>query len=564
MNIKSPLYLAISFASYTLFNPLQAENLSLDSTIRQVMVYPNSAMITRIARISIPAGEHSISLTGLPLGLSESSLRVTGQSVADVQLGSVELQKNINREAVQQSERKLQNKIEEANEQKRVLRDSLQQNKDQLGYIRAMASGSTANDNRIHSSSYLQLPVEKWDQAWQTLANATAVTQEKIRNAQKQIKQLDKTIQQLRQQLNQVATHQRTNRTAVLDIQTDTATELELKLRYQIQGAHWRPVYDADLDTKTGKIQLKSLAQISQRTGEDWHNVEVHLSTLRPSASSQLPILNPWVIDFMPERLNYYKSGGASPKYELSKELDESVSEGEVMFQAMPAPAAPLLKKKVMRPRSSTVAIADFSAEYKVPTKVSLNSGSDKRRVILQSQTLDAKVSLASVPRLDPRAMLVATTQYKGEIPLLAGTVVLHRDGNFIGNTYLSMLQTGEEMKLSFGEDDKVKIKFIPDPDKKGQDGLFFGKRKTVKRNYHFSVTNQHDKTYEINFSDSIPVAANEAIKVILKGDKPTRIDENNKKGILVWERQLIPQKTITLEYGYEVTYPEDKTVTGL
>ena len=566
MNIRQPLYLAITLASYTLFNPLYAEKLTVNSVISNVIVYPGSAMITRIAKISLPEGENSISLTGLPLGLLESSLRVTGNSVANVQLGSVELQKNINREAVQQREQNLQNKIVLANDQKQELIDSLQQSNDQLKYIRTMANANNKSESKT-SSSYLQLPIEQWNQAWQTLATATTATQAKIRQAQKEIKQLDKTLVQLQTQLNQVATHQRASRTAVLDIQTDTATELELSLRYQIQGARWQPIYDADLDTKTGKIQLKSLAQIMQRTGEDWTNVKMRLSTLRPSASSQLPILNPWVIDLMPERANNYRSREMKQSYQKDKADSMSIvaeQMREEMLMAKPIPARAIKEKKQMRTQISTLAIADFSAEYNVPNRVSLNSGSDKRRMTLQSQTLDAKVSLASVPRLDPRAMLIAKTKYKGEIPLLEGRVVLYRDGNFIGNAYLAMHQTGEEIKLAFGADDQVKIKFIPDPDKKGQDGLFFGKRKTVKRNYHFSVTNQHDKAYDISFSDRIPVAANEEINITLTGNKPTRRNEKDQKGITVWERKLDPKKTVKLEYGYEVTYPEDKRMQGL
>ncbi|MCK5813319.1 MAG: mucoidy inhibitor MuiA family protein [Cocleimonas sp.] len=562
--MRQPLYLAISLVSYTLLNPLYAEKLTVNSMINKVMVYPSSAMVTRIAKVSVPAGESSIALTGLPLGLLESSLRVTGNALANVTLGSVELQKNINRDAVQQSEQDLQNKIILANDQKQVLIDSLQQNKDQLNYIRTMASGGSQSESKT-SSGYLQLPIEQWNQAWQTLAMATATTQEKMRQAQKEIKRLDKTILQLQAQLNQVATHQRASRTAVLDIQTESATELELSLRYQIKGARWQPVYDADLDTKAGKIQLKSLAQITQRTGEDWTNVEIHLSTLRPSASSQLPILSPWVVDFMPEQIENYRSKEMNRRYKAEKMDAMSVMQEERVERMLMAKPSPNIKaKKVMRTQVSQIAIADFSAEYKVPNKVSLNSGSDKRRVTLQSQILDAKVSLASVPRLDPRALLIAKTMYKGEVPLLAGTVVLHRDGNFIGNTRLAMHQTGEEIKLSFGEDDQVKIKFIPEPDKKGADGLFFGKRKTIKRNYHFSVTNQHDKAYDISFSDRIPVAANEDIRITLKGDKPTRTNKNEQKGITVWKRKLAPEKTVILEYGYEVTYPEDKRMQGL
>ncbi|HIO91994.1 MAG TPA: mucoidy inhibitor MuiA family protein [Leucothrix mucor] len=559
MKYKS-LPLAIMLASYSLLNPLYAAALSVDSSITQVMVYPNSAMVTRTAKISLPAGENSISLNGLPLNLLESSLRVAGESTGDVQLGSVELQRSFNKDLVQEKERNLRDKIQSLNEEKQVLVDSLAENKDQLSYIRAMASNNASPEQ---TSSYKQLPIDQWNKAWETLATATSTTHEKIRNAQKNIKERDKTIQQLQQQLNQVATYQRATRTAVLNITTTQATELDLSLRYQIRGARWKPVYDADLDTKSGKIQLKSLAQITQRTGEDWNDVDVTLSTLRPSAGSQLPKLNPWVIDFMPERVLMQKSMMQS----MPMMKEEAMADMEMLTNSAmdgAAMAAPVMAKRKMTSNISTAVIADFSAEYKVPNKLSLESGNNKRRVTLQSQTLDAKVSLASVPRLDPRAMLIAKTQYKGETPLLAGTIALHRDGNFIGNSFLAMHQSGEDINLSFGEDDKVKITFIPDPDKKGKDGLLFGKRKTVKRNYHFTVSNQHDKAYDISFSDMIPVAINEAIKVTTTGDKPTKINDKDKKGIAKWERKLAPNKTIKLEYGYEVSYPEDRVVTGL
>lgn len=559
MKYKS-LPLAIMLASYSLLNPLYAAALSVDSSITQVMVYPNSAMVTRTAKISLPAGENSISLNGLPLNLLESSLRVAGESTGDVQLGSVELQRSFNKDLVQEKERNLRDKIQSLNEEKQVLVDSLAENKDQLSYIRAMASNNASPEQ---TSSYKQLPIDQWNKAWETLATATSTTHEKIRNAQKNIKERDKTIQQLQQQLNQVATYQRATRTAVLNITTTQATELDLSLRYQIRGARWKPVYDADLDTKSGKIQLKSLAQITQRTGEDWNDVDVTLSTLRPSAGSQLPKLNPWVIDFMPERVLMQKSMMQS----MPMMKEEAMADMEMLTNSAmdgAAMAAPVMAKRKMTSNISTAVIADFSAEYKVPNKLSLESGNNKRRVTLQSQTLDAKVSLASVPRLDPRAMLIAKTQYKGETPLLAGTIALHRDGNFIGNSFLAMHQSGEDINLSFGEDDKVKITFIPDPDKKGKDGLLFGKRKTVKRNYHFTVSNQHDKAYDISFSDMIPVAINEAIKVTTTGDKPTKINDKDKKGIAKWERKLAPNKTIKLKYGYEVSYPEDRVVTGL
>lgn len=554
MNAKTSLRLAIAMATFTL-TPLHAASLSTNSTISHVMVYPGSAMITRVAKLSLPAGSNTVELKGLPLSLLESSLRVEGNSTNDVLLGSIELKQTISKEAVQAEEKQLREKIEGLGDEKKVLTDRIAASNDQLNYIRSMAK----DDGSSKNSSYLQLPIEQWSTAWETLSKATAATHQQIREAQNQQRDLDKEILVLQQKLNQVSTNQRGTRIAALEVSSETATELELTLRYQVNGARWEPVYDANLNTKAEKIELKSLAQITQRTGEDWKNVAMTLSTLRPSASSQLPRINPWLIDFVPERTEI----SAMSRGDKHMEKMAAPQAEEIMADmVMAAPKRRL--KKAMRAQVSTVAIADFSAEYKVPTKVTLGSGSDKRRVTLQSQNLAAKVKLASVPRIDPRAMLQTKAQYKGEIPLLAGSVSLRRDGSYIGKTQLRKHQPGEELALSFGEDDKVKIEFIPEPDKKGEDGILFGKRKTVKRNYHFSVTNQHDKPYEISFSDMIPVAVNEDIKVTMTGDKPTKTDVDKRKGITVWDRSLAPGKTVKLEYGYEVIYPDDKHVNGL
>jgi len=234
-----------------------------------------------------------------------------------------------------------------------------------------------------------------------------------------------------------------------------------------------------DLDTESGDISMKTLAQISQRTGEDWADVDVTLSTLRPSAGTQLPNLNPWVLDFSN---NFARSKSA---------YSSKIAVDSVMMEAEPAaPVAAELanksnnirKMKPIQQQQSRLISANFSAEYKVPGSISLSSGSNKRRFGLNSNKLSSNINLASSPRFDPRVMILATSKHEEETPLLAGSLSLYRNGNYVGNSYIQQKQSGEEIKMSFGEDDKVKIKFLPDPDKKRKDGLLFGKKKVVSQ----------------------------------------------------------------------------------
>ncbi len=160
--------------------------------------------------------------------------------------------------------------------------------------------------------------------------------------------------------------------------------------------------------------------------------------------------------------------------------------------------------------------------------------------------------------------MLTGKAIYQTAAPLLAGTVSLYRDGDYVGNSHLSEIQSGEEIRLSFGEDDRVKINFYPDPDKKRKSGLLFGKRKVVERNYLVNIQNNHQQKKSITLYDILPVAADEKIKVETSGDKPDKLDVDEKKGVVSWTRPLPPGKEVQLRYGYSVSYPEDKALNGL
>lgn len=556
--LHSALLLSLLLSPMTIINAAQ---INADSSIKSVTIYPGSAKVTRVSKITLKAGDNDIVINNLPLNLNESSLRVSGEGEGSISLGSVELSREIKFDVVQQQEKDIRDKIEKAKENRQIIQDSITRNRAQLEYINRMVLGNTTSSKRKDESfngSYANLPLDQWQNAWQTLDAATEKVQEQIRQSNKDLKESDKQLNKLKRELQQIATNQKESRVAKLHIDSETTTDAILNLSYQINGARWEPVYDADLNTATGNISLKTLAQISQRTGEDWNDVNITLSTLRPSAGTQLPQLNPWVLDFMPDAVVT-----GSVMYESEMSLD-SMDKAESMTTTAPKKMMRKGMAAPMRQQQSRLISADFSAEYKVPGAISLNSGSNKRRFTLNSQKFDSSVKLASAPRLDPRAMILATSTYQDETPLLAGSLSLYRNGNFVGNTFLSQKLSGEEIKLSFGEDDKVKIKFLPDPDKKRKDGLLFGKKKVVERHYKISITSNHNKPFPISISDVLPVASDENIKVKSLGDLPTKRDIDDKKGVVSWDKSLAPKSELKIKYGYSVSYPEDRNIMGL
>lgn len=544
----------ISGLSVVLFFPQTAyADLQANSTISAVIVYPDSARITRTTTLNLAAGETKIILPELPLQMDATSLRVSGVGSNPISLGSVQLIEQLSSEAVQAKERQLKEEIRRWQEKRQEVADAKTRAEQQLAFIRATGMQQTNKDDSAQGTTVL--PLTQWQQAWQTLETATAEAQAKVRAADKTLQDFDKGLAQLQEQLEQIATGETSNRTASLYVKATQPSNLTLSLSYQIPAANWSPVYEAELDSSTGKLQFKTQAAIQQSTGEDWSNVNVKLSTLRPTASATLPELHSWVISLY-----------APP---VISEASADTMRSMVANEAMPAPAAPMPMMTQERPamkmleENSTLVTGSYNAEYQVPGTLTLASGSDTRRVTLENQTLDAKLQLSSVPRLDPRAILTTEATYSGQAPLIPGSIALYRDGNFIGNSQLAELKTGELIKLAFGEDDRVKIRFQPTPEKTTQPGLL-SSRKRLDYSYQVTIQNEHADTRSIKLYDMIPVANNSDISVTLTGDIPSSKDVDNKKGVNTWVRELATGAKVELNYGYSISYPQDQSLSGL
>ena len=75
-----------------------------------------------------------------------------------------------------------------------------------------------------------------------------------------------------------------------------------LRVSYRVAGAGWAPLYDARLETgaKEAKpaLELVRRAQVQQRTGEDWSDVALSVSTVRINRGATAPDLPPLQVAF--------------------------------------------------------------------------------------------------------------------------------------------------------------------------------------------------------------------------------------------------------------------------
>ncbi len=314
--------------------------------------------------------------------------------------------------------------------------------------------------------------------------NETAKT---ITDAKLKQRQIDRAIADLRKQLDAAGGKIETRTQVRIFVSAAAPLEAELKLRYQVENASWSAFYDARLATgDQGKGVNPSLAiirraTIQQKSGEDWDDVALALSTTRPgraTAARQPEMLS---IDFAPD-------AAANPRASQHRKR----CPGRIA-NAVSAPATAAAERPAAVAETSA-----FQTVYAIPGRISIRANGEAKRLQLGSENFDPSLLVLTVPRFDLTAYLYARLKLpKTSQPMLAGPVALFRDGVFAGNGELPQLAPGEEHELGFGADERVKVKQAVIDDKKGETGTFTTSR-MEERHYAIAVRNLHARPIQL------------------------------------------------------------------
>ena len=123
------------------------------------------------------------------------------------------------------------------------------------------------------------------------------------------------------------------------ELEAEHAGTLQLDVSYRLPGAGWRPAYEARAETGTDAVELVSYGLVRQRTGEDWRDVRLTLSTAKPTIAGSMPRLEPLKLrPWQPIELRKKAEVGfaamaEAPRRTLERvsgeELDEELSELE-------------------------------------------------------------------------------------------------------------------------------------------------------------------------------------------------------------------------------------------
>ena len=264
----------------------EAADVTAISRIESVTVFPAGAEVLRTTKVKLEPGEHTVLFTDLPAQAVPGSIRVEGKSTGRLEIGSVDTRKlQVPRTdpVIQATERRrIEIDMEKLRDERAVIETGAKAAATQLALVQKLA------ELPEHPAPAGTGPATQpdWGQLFALIGQRSAEAQKAALEAQVKMRDIDRRIEDLTKKLAALTPAQDERTEVKVFVAAGDAQDAELAIRYQVGNAAWVPYYDARLSTggkaAAPKLGLVRRASIQQRTGEDWVDIAVQLSTTRP------------------------------------------------------------------------------------------------------------------------------------------------------------------------------------------------------------------------------------------------------------------------------------------
>lgn len=274
-----------------------ANDVKIPSKIKEVTVYLSGAQITRNASCNLESGTSEVVFTGLSHKIEENSIQVSGLQAVSI----LSMSYDINYLDKSESHPKTtlwKNEIEKITSEVTFFKNQI---------IGLEEEEKVITTNRLVSADNQALDLQKIKEIGQYYRERITAIKNEIFKINLKINQFNKDIRDIQNQLaeaNNSPALPQGELTLKFDAPIDTS--LNIKLSYLVQDAGWIPNYDIKSKALNAPLSLAYKANVYQKTGKDWSNVNVTLSTGNPTYNVTKPNLEAKYLNFTSRYANRY------------------------------------------------------------------------------------------------------------------------------------------------------------------------------------------------------------------------------------------------------------------
>ena len=526
----------------------------VDSRIGTVTVYPGSAMVTRTAAVPGPG---SYVFRDLPLALDPDSVRVRPGAGARLEVLGVEPSLRFVREVADERMAALEAERRELVRQLQALRDDQRALSELEAHLAALLEPSTGDAARDDGA---RPDLDTWAAAGAFLADELVTVRADLRDQARAVAEAEALLARLEEEY---ALGSRGAGRQVRDVlvQLDGpagGTGGPIELEYLVSGAGWQPVYDLRAEDDLSAVELVHRAEVTQRTGEDWEDVELLLSTARPEVgAAPPPLLAVWLELTAPVRFERSRAakvagpaapGTAANAWYLGADLEQEFDP---------------------TPYFASVLTGGSSLRYRVARRETLESRPDPATVLVGRATLDVEAERYCAPALDEHVWLRGRATNDSPWVLLPGEASVYFGGDFVGQARLDRVRLGETFDLHLGLDPMVTFERV-ELEHKESDSGFFGTRKSITEGWRLRFENHGaagtgpGRPARVIVREALPRSTDERLDIELEDSTPAVsaaarwARDREDLGILTWELDVPRGAPAVVEWTTSLTFPED------
>jgi len=519
------------------FNGMLFAQQGTPSKIAEATVYRNQASLTRLAKATVKTGKNEVILTGISTDIDPASLQVkffgdktTLLSAKYEQNYLIKQPENTKVTSLKDQVKKVSNELEwNAITQKSLkgMLAILDKNQDLGGANGSFNASQVVALANSYKTKYLAIQKELFE-----------VVKKQVSLNDKKAK-LSKQLQELNGRYN------KPSGSIILKLDSKISGIVNIMLHYTVRNAGWNPSYDLRSNSIKEDVKLSYKAKIYQRTGQDWENVALSVSTGNPTQNNNRPILKPLFAYVYQDSPVSYESDNleevvVSPTTNMALKKRESSYKSGYSYNAQ-------------------VAQNQLNVSFGIAGKNTILSDGKENAFALKQYKLKTTYQYHTVPKLSKVAFLLAKITDWSQYNLVAGTANIFFEGAYVGKTRINPNTTADELLISLGRDNGIVVE--REPVKAYTATKLIGSNKKETFAYTISIKNKKHTAINIEILDQIPVSQDKSIMVTLEDKSNASYDE--KIGKLLWEIDLAPGESKTVSFKYTIKYPKKAQIQG-
>lgn len=511
----------------------KSQEIKKEIDVKQATVFLQGAKVFGSTNVTLQKGRNTVKIINLPNDLDENTYKINLEKNTTL-LSITPQNNNLKNNELTDGEKKLDDERKKFQRQVNLLNIQIKNLTGEQNII---------NDNLKVSTNDKSTPQEQLIKLTEFYRKRMLEIDNQVFLLTEQKTTFDESIAKINKQFTEEQTHKTQNRKElILEILAENEMNLNLGVSYIVSNAGWIPSYDLRAQSTKKPLEIIYKGKIYQKTGQDWNNIKLFVSTYRPSYNQNRPILSPLYV----AEYTAYNNEDAKVGY-MQKAKAEISNSYQIRAEVASISQIPV----------ATVSDNQMNILYELNYNQTIISQEKEQYVILDKKNVEANFKYHTVPKLNNQVFLMAFVKNWQNLNLISGEANIYFEDNYIGKTNITSNYVKDEFPISLGIDERIVVKRTKLEDKTAQKS--FNSNKWETESYEISIRNNTKESIELEILDQIPLSENQKITV-----KTLNIGDGNydeKTGSILWNRKINSGVSEKINFSYEVKYPKEMQI---